>query len=93
MIKNNLCRILNSKDLRITKVSKDTGISRTTLTAMCNDSTRDVSLKTLDTLCSYLNCNLTDLIIREEDNNTNDLTELISGLCEDKRKALHELLK
>ena len=40
--------------MKITKVSKDTGISRTTLTSLANNYSQGVQFETLDSLCSYL---------------------------------------
>lgn len=55
MIESNLAVLLAERNLRISKVSADTGISRTTLTALCNDYTGGMKFETLDTLCKYLN--------------------------------------
>lgn len=54
MIESNLAVLLAARDLRISKVSADTGISRTTLTSLCNDYTGGIKFETLDTLCKYL---------------------------------------
>lgn len=50
----NLNVLLAERNIRISKVSKDTGISRTTLTALCNNYSQGVQFDTLNTLCSYL---------------------------------------
>lgn len=54
MIESNLSVLLAERGLKITTVSKDTGISRTTLTALCNDYSGGIKFDTLDTLCEYL---------------------------------------
>lgn len=54
MIESNLSVLLAERNLRISKVSSDTGISRTTLTALCNDYTGGIKFDTLDVLCKYL---------------------------------------
>ena len=54
MIDSNLAVLLAERNLRITKVSKDTGISRTTLTSLCYDHTAGVKFDTLEKLCMYL---------------------------------------
>lgn len=54
MIESNLSVLLAERNLKITKVSRDTGISRTTLTALCYDHTAGIKFETLDTLCRYL---------------------------------------
>ena len=54
MLLVNLNVLLAERNLRISKVSKDTGISRTTLTALCNNLSQGIQFETLNTLCSYL---------------------------------------
>ncbi|MDO5398572.1 MAG: helix-turn-helix transcriptional regulator [bacterium] len=57
MIISNLAVLLAERGLKITKVSRDTKISRTTLTALCSggEKVKGVQFDTLNTLCSYLN--------------------------------------
>lgn len=54
MIDSNLAVLLAERNLKITKVSRDTGISRTTLTALCYDHSGGIKFETLNTLCKYL---------------------------------------
>ena len=54
MLKCNLAVLLAERNLKITKVSNDTGISRTTLTSLANNYSQGIQFDTLDTLCSYL---------------------------------------
>jgi len=54
MLRNNLAVILTEQQLRISKVANDTGISRTTLTALSQNSNKMVQLETINTLCMYL---------------------------------------
>ena len=54
MVDSNLAVLLAERNLKITKVSRDTGISRTTLTALCYDQTAGIKYDTLNTLCKYL---------------------------------------
>ncbi len=60
MIESNLAVLLAERTLKISKVSADTGISRTTLTALCNDYTGGIKFETLDVLCKYLNTDPSD---------------------------------
>ena len=55
MITTNLKILLAERNLTISKVCDDTGISRTTLTALCSNKSKGVQFDTLDTLCNYLN--------------------------------------
>lgn len=54
MLKCNLAMLLAERGLKISKVSKDTGISRTTLTALTNNTSQGIQLETIDKLCLYL---------------------------------------
>ena len=54
MIRCNLAILLAERGLKITKVSNDTGISRTTLTSLSNNYSQGIQLETLNTLCMYL---------------------------------------
>lgn len=53
MIKNNFNTLMAERQLKITRVSNDTGISRTTLTALSQEMSKGVQLDTLNTLCNY----------------------------------------
>ena len=55
MIACTLAALLAQRGLKITKVSADTGISRTTLTEIVAGRNKGVYLDTLNTLCRYLN--------------------------------------
>ncbi|EPY2275279.1 helix-turn-helix domain-containing protein [Clostridium sporogenes] len=54
MIKCNLSILLAERNLKITKVSNDTGISRTTLTSLANNYSQGIQFDTINTLCNYL---------------------------------------
>lgn len=55
MIISNLEALLKERKLKISKVAADTGISRTTLTALCNNTGKGVQFDTANMLCIYLN--------------------------------------
>ena len=63
MIKCNLAVVLAEKGLKISKVSQDTGISRTTLTALAQNTCKGFQLDTLNTLCKYLDVKPAELIL------------------------------
>ncbi|MEN3130820.1 helix-turn-helix transcriptional regulator [Bacillus cereus] len=67
MITCNLKKVLFEKNLRITKVSKDTGISRTTLTALVNQTNEGIRLDTLNKLLNYLQVGVEELITYHRD--------------------------
>lgn len=60
----NLKKLIIERRLSITKVSKDTGISRTTLTGLYYYPGRGIQIKTLNTLCNYFD--ITPLELFEE---------------------------
>lgn len=60
MIKNRLSVLLAERGLRITRVAKDTGISRNTLTATSQNDTEMIRLETINTLCKYFNITPSD---------------------------------
>ncbi|MGP1598390.1 helix-turn-helix domain-containing protein [Peptoanaerobacter stomatis] len=66
MIINNFSAILGAKLLKITKISKDTGISRTTLTGLYYKRSQHISFDVLDKLCKYLDCEVGDIFKYEE---------------------------
>ena len=54
MLIPNLSVLLAERRLTISRVSQDTGISRTTLTALTGRSARGIQFDTLNRLCQYL---------------------------------------
>ena len=62
MISNNFSRILGERLLKISKIANETGISRTTLTNLYYRRSTAISFEVLDKLCSYLDCEVSDII-------------------------------
>lgn len=62
MVRCNLSILLAERNLKITKVCNDTGISRTTLTNLANNYSKGIQYDTLNTLCTYLNITPSELI-------------------------------
>ncbi|HEM6116790.1 TPA: helix-turn-helix transcriptional regulator [Streptococcus suis] len=54
LIKNRLAELLAQRQLKITKVAKDTGISRNTITSTAQNDGTMIKLETIDILCNYL---------------------------------------
>lgn len=63
----NLKKVLVEKNLRITKVSKDTGISRTTLTALADHKNEGIRYDTLNKLLNYLQVGVEELVTYHRD--------------------------
>lgn len=67
MIKCQLYKLLHENHVKISDISEATGISRTTLCALNWDKGKGVQFNTLDKLCRYFNCNISDLLVYEEE--------------------------
>lgn len=59
---SHLSAILGEKRIKISDVSRATGISRATLTSLYYDRNSAVSLQTIGRLCAYLDCEVGNLI-------------------------------
>lgn len=66
MINNNLSSILGERLLKISTISKETGISRSTLTSLYYKRSCFVSFEVLNSLCKYLKCQVNDIISYED---------------------------
>ncbi len=60
-IKCNLRQFLWERELTITKVAKETGISRATLTSLKRNHAKGIQFQTLCTLLQYLDCTFDDI--------------------------------
>lgn len=63
MVRCNLSVLLAERKLNISKAAADTGISRTTLTALAYNHSRGIQYDTLNTLCRYLSVTPDKLIL------------------------------
>ena len=62
MIKCHLSRLLGEKKLKISDVSRDTGINRGTLSRLYQETAQRIELDVLEKLCVYLNCPVSDIL-------------------------------
>ena len=62
MIMSNLSTILGQRKIKISKVIKDTKISRPTLTALYYNHSKGINFDTLNTLCNYLQVSISDIL-------------------------------
>jgi putative transcriptional regulator len=66
LVKNNL-RILMARDrLTIQDVHEKTGLSRTTISKLYNESSAKIGLDTIGSLCKLFNCGVQDLLYLED---------------------------
>lgn len=63
MIYCNLAGLMANKKTNITEVSKDTHISRTTLTSLYYNKYKGIQIDTADTLCKYFNVGMDKLFL------------------------------
>lgn len=66
MIKCNLSILLAERNLKISELSKRTGISRTTLTSLAQNQSKGIQFDTFDTICSFLKVSPNDLFTQEK---------------------------
>jgi putative transcriptional regulator len=62
MIKCNLSRLMGEKKLKISDVSRDTGINRGTVTRLYQETAIRVEFDVLQKLCMYLDCDISELL-------------------------------
>lgn len=63
MIRNNLAVLLAERQIKITRVAKDTGISRSTVTSIAQNETKMIQLEVINNLCMYLNIEPKDFFV------------------------------
>ncbi|RZI44489.1 XRE family transcriptional regulator [Herbaspirillum sp. HC18] len=62
MIKCHLSKVLGEQKLKISDVTRDTGINRGTLARMYHETLMRIDLETIDTLCDYLSISVGELL-------------------------------
>lgn len=76
MIKCHLSAILGVKRLKIADVVRDSGINRNTITRLYHETNNRIDFDTLETLCRYLECDISDLLeIRDDTDSVDDSME------------------
>ena len=63
ILKCNLSRILGEKRLKVSDVSRDTGINRGTITRLYNETATRVELEAIESLCKYLDIEIGELFV------------------------------
>ncbi len=67
LIKNNLSKIMGEKRMKITELSKVSGISRTTLTNIYYDRAGGIKFDTINKICKSLGCKIEDIFVFYDD--------------------------
>lgn len=61
MIKCHLSRLMGEHKLKIADVARETGLNRSTVTALYKETTTRVDLDAIDALCQLLDCEVGEL--------------------------------
>jgi putative transcriptional regulator len=68
MVKCYLSSIMGDKKLKVSEISRDTGINKNTLHRLYNETATRVDLEMIEQLCRYLNIGMSELFeIIDED--------------------------
>lgn len=69
MIKCHLSRIMGEKKLRVADVSRAIGVHRNAITLLYEETATRIDLETIDKLCDYLECKISDIFEHIPNNN------------------------
>ena len=61
MIKCHLSRLMGEHKLKIADVAKETGLNRSTVTALYKETATRVDIEAIDSLCKYFKCRVNEL--------------------------------
>lgn len=62
MIRCHLSRIMGEHKMKIADVARETGLNRSTVTALYNETATRVDLYTVEKLCTFFNCKIGELL-------------------------------
>lgn len=62
MIRCHLNRLMGERRLKVADVVRDTGLPRSTVTALWKDNATRIELPVLSILCHYFNCHIGELL-------------------------------
>ena len=61
MIRCHLSRLMGEHKLKIADVARETGLNRSTVTALYKETATRVDIDAIDSLCDFLNCTVSEL--------------------------------
>ncbi len=61
MIRCHLSRIMGEHKMKISDVARETGVNRSTVTALYQENAARIELDVVDKLCNLFNCKVSDL--------------------------------
>ncbi|MDE1989353.1 MAG: helix-turn-helix transcriptional regulator [Betaproteobacteria bacterium] len=62
MIRCHLSRLMGERKIKISDLSRDTGINRGTATRLYYETAERVEMNVINSLCEYFNCSVNDLL-------------------------------
>jgi len=62
MIRCHLSRLMGEHKMKIADVARETGLNRSTVTALYNESATRLDLETIEKLCILFKCQIGDLL-------------------------------
>ncbi|MGR5410846.1 helix-turn-helix domain-containing protein [Vibrio sp. PNB22_8_2] len=62
MIKCHLSTLMGARRLKISDVVRESGINRNTITRLYHETNNRIDFDTLERLCRYLGCEISDLL-------------------------------
>jgi putative transcriptional regulator len=62
MIKCHLSKLMGEKKLKIADVARETGLHRNTITLLYDETATRIDLDTIEKLCQFFDCNVSDLL-------------------------------
>ena len=62
MIRCHLSRIMGENKMKIADVARETGLNRSTVTALYNETATRIDLETIEKLCTFFKCPISDLL-------------------------------
>lgn len=71
MINCNLARLMGEKKIKISDLSRETGVNRGTLTRLYYETAERVELDVLDKLCEYFSVGVGEFLERVDSTGTN----------------------
>lgn len=60
--------VLDQQNKSIYWLNKETGIASSTLSRICNNKTTSIEFSVLDKICEALNCDVSDILQKEQNN-------------------------
>ncbi|PSW58678.1 helix-turn-helix domain-containing protein [Photobacterium leiognathi] len=70
MLKCHLSKLMGEKRLKISDISRNTGINRGTITRLYNETATRVDLEVIEQLCDYLDITVGELFKIQKDSET-----------------------